>query len=134
MSIGKKVPVTKGRVIKICNAINSGQGLAKAAAKEGLGGPYVFALQESGIVYKDADGIWRAKTRIHDARYADFLKLRSEYSKKVDARLKSKPETDVTDTVKVVTEVKPKDKPVIKRKRKVKLGFWQKLKIKLFGK
>lgn len=134
MSIGKKVPVTKGRVIKICNAINNGEPLAKAAAKEGLGGPYVYALQESGIVYKDPDGVWKAKTRIHDVRYEDFLKLRSQYTKKVEARLKGKPESSITDTVKVAVEVKSKNKPVIKRKRKVKLSFWQRFKIRLFGK
>lgn len=125
MNVKKKEPVTKARVLKICNHINNGEKPGAAARKEGLGGQYLCALKEAGIVYTDADGNWKAKTRIHDERYENFLNLRTSFTRLSSVK---KPRID--------TKVKPKRVKTVRAKREkvvVKLSFWQKIKKQLFG-
>jgi hypothetical protein len=125
MSVKKKERVTKARVLKICNHINNGDRPGIAAAKEGLGGQYLNALKESGIVYTDADGNWKAKSRIHDERYENFLNLRTTYNRSVEVK-----------NPRVTQAVKPKRTRTVRVKKEVvvvKLTFWQRIKKQLFG-
>jgi len=125
MNVKKKERVTKARVLKICNSINNGDKPGIAAAKEGLGGQYLNALKESGIVYTDADGNWKAKSRIHDERYENFLNLRTTYNRSVDVK-----------NPRVTQVVKPKRTRTIRAKKEdvvLKLTFWQRVKKQLFG-
>jgi len=125
MSVKKKERVTKARVLKICNHINNGDRPGIAAAKEGLGGQYLNALKESGIVYTDADGNWKAKSRIHDERYENFLNLRTTYNRSVEVK-----------NPRVTQAVKPKRTRTVRAKKEVivvKLTFWQRIKKQLFG-
>jgi hypothetical protein len=71
--------VTKERVAKICKRINEGMKPGYATHAEGLGGGYLVALKNSGIVFKDEQGHWKAMSKIHTSRYESFIKFRQDY-------------------------------------------------------
>jgi hypothetical protein len=75
--------VTKERVANICKRINEGMRPSYAAKAEGLGGGYLIALKNSGIVYKDDQGNWKAMVKIHSSRYESFLHHRIKYDQGV---------------------------------------------------
>jgi hypothetical protein len=75
--------VTKERVANICKRINEGMKPGYATHAEGLGGGYLVALKNSGIVYKDDQGNWKAMVKIHSSRYESFIKFRQEYDQGV---------------------------------------------------
>jgi hypothetical protein len=54
-----------------------------AAKAEGLGGGYLIALKNSGIVYKDDQGNWKGMVKIHSSRYESFLHHRTKYDQGV---------------------------------------------------
>lgn len=75
--------VTKERLTKICKRINEGMKPGYATHAEGLGGGYLVALKNSGIVFKDDQGNWKAMVKIHSSRYESFIKFRQEYDQGV---------------------------------------------------
>lgn len=75
--------VTKERVTNICKRINEGMKPGYATHAEGLGGGYLVALKNSGIVFKDDQGNWKAMSKIHNSRYESFIKFRQEYDQGV---------------------------------------------------
>lgn len=75
--------VTKERVANICKRINEGMKPSYAAKAEGLGGGYLIALKNSGIVYKDDQGNWKGMVKIHSSRYESFLHHRTKYDQGV---------------------------------------------------
>lgn len=75
--------VTKERVANICKRVNEGMKPSYAAQAEGLGGGYLIALKNSGIIYKDDQGNWKGMVKIHTTRFDEFTKLRQHYDKQV---------------------------------------------------
>jgi len=75
--------VTKERVANICKLVNDGVKPSYAAKAEGLGGGYLIALKNSGIIYKDDQGNWKAMVKIHATRFDEFVKLRQRYDKQI---------------------------------------------------
>lgn len=75
--------VTKERVANICKLVNDGVKPSYAAKAEGLGGGYLIALKNSGIIYKDDQGNWKAMVKIHATRFDEFVKLRQHYDKQI---------------------------------------------------
>ena len=75
--------VTKERVANICKRINEGMKPSYAAKAEGLGGGYLIALRESGIIYKDDQGNWKGMVKIHSSRYETFVAYRRNYDKAI---------------------------------------------------
>lgn len=75
--------VTKERIANICKRVNEGMKPSYAAKAEGLGGGYLIALRESGIIYKDEDGNWKGMVKIHSSRYESFIVHRRAYDKAI---------------------------------------------------
>lgn len=75
--------VTKERVTNICKHVNAGMKPSYAARAEGLGGGYLIALKNSGILYKDSDGNWKGMVKIHSSRYESFIKYRRKYDQAI---------------------------------------------------
>lgn len=75
--------VTKERVANICKRVNEGMKPGYAAHAEGLGGGYLIALKNSGIIYKDDQGNWKGMIKIHASRFDEFVKMRQRYDKQV---------------------------------------------------
>lgn len=75
--------VTRERVANICKLVNDGVKPSYAARAEGLGGPYLIALKNSGLIYKDDEGNWKGMVKIHATRFDEFVKLRQRYDKQV---------------------------------------------------
>ena len=73
--------VTKERVANICKRINEGMKPGYATHAEGLGGGYLIALKDSGIIYKDDQGNWKGMVKIHTTRFDEFTKMRQHYDK-----------------------------------------------------
>jgi hypothetical protein len=97
--------VTKERVAKICKRINEGMRPAYATHAEGLGGGYLVALKDSGIIYKDSQGNWKGMVKIHATRFDEFVKLRQRYDKQVK---------DGVISVKYTNKL-PNDTPVVEK-------------------
>jgi hypothetical protein len=94
--------VTKERVANICKRINDGMKPSYAAQAEGLGGPYLIALKNSGIVYRDDQGNWKAMIKIHTTRFDEFVKIRQHYDKQIkdgiiSVSCKKKPSIDTLE-------------------------------------
>jgi hypothetical protein len=75
--------VTKERVANICRRVNGGMKPGYATHAEGLGGGYLVALKDSGIIYKDDQGNWKGMVKIHTSRFDEFVKMRQRYDKQL---------------------------------------------------
>jgi hypothetical protein len=76
--------VTKERLANICKRVNEGMKPSYATRAEGLDGEYLIALKDSGILYKDEEGNWKGKVKIHSSRYETFIVYRQKYSQGID--------------------------------------------------
>jgi hypothetical protein len=76
--------VTKERLANICKRVNEGMKPSYATRAEGLGGEYLIALKDSGIIYKDDQGNWKGMVKIHSSRYESFISHRQKYSQGID--------------------------------------------------
>lgn len=97
--------VTKERVAKICKRVNEGMKPGYATHAEGLGGGYLIALKDSGIIYKDDQGNWKGMVKIHTTRFDEFTKMRQRYDKQRE---------DGVISVKYTSKL-PKDTPVVEK-------------------
>lgn len=97
--------VTKERVANICKRVNEGMKPGYATHAEGLGGGYLVALKNSGIIYKDDEGNWKGMIKIHASRFDEFVKMRQRYDKQVK---------DGVVSVGYKTKT-PKDTPVVQK-------------------
>jgi hypothetical protein len=84
LKTNRMAKVTKERLANICKRVNEGMKPSYAARAEGLGGEYLIALKESGILYKDEEGNWKGKVKIHSSRYDTFILYRQKYSQAID--------------------------------------------------
>jgi len=97
--------VTKERIANICKRVNGGMKPGYATHAEGLGGGYLVALKDSGIIYKDSQGNWKGMVKIHATRFDEFVKLRQRYDKQVK---------DGVISVKYTNKL-PNDTPVVEK-------------------
>ena len=81
LKTNRMAKVTKERVAKICKRVNEGMKPGYATHAEGLGGGYLIALKDSGIIYKDDQGNWKGMVKIHTTRFDEFTKMRQRYDK-----------------------------------------------------
>ncbi len=78
--------VTKERLANICKRVNEGMKPSYATRAEGLGGEYLIALKQSGILHKDDQGNWKGMVKIHASRYALFLEHRENYTRRYSSK------------------------------------------------
>lgn len=107
--------VTKERVANICKRVNEGMKPSYAAKAEGLGGGYLIALKQSGIIYKDVDGNWKGMVKIHSSRYETFVSYRKIYDKGI------------------ISERYTTKHPKESDKQEVKIGLFRKIWRSIFG-
>jgi hypothetical protein len=120
------------RVKKVCELVNAGATPREAIAIVRMGAACAKLLIDVGIIKKVGKDEWKAVEKLHQSTYTEFLRLRIEYNKMCNQRVKHKtngkatsyypaPKAD-TDMVGLVNM--PKSKPV---KKAVALPWWKRI-------
>jgi hypothetical protein len=107
--------VTKERIANVCKRVNEGMRPSYAAKAEGLGGGYLIALRESGIIYKDNEGNWKGMVKIHSSRFETFIVYRQNYDKAI------------------ISDRYTSKHPIESVKQEVKVGLFRKIWRSMFG-
>lgn len=133
----QKVPITKERISNICKRINQGKAPSTAVREEGLGGLYLSALKDSGIVFIDPiTRKWQAMVRIHDDRYAKFVTIRKQRNsvknRRYQNKLRSFVEIESTDTP-IKQKRTAQKRRVTKNRTTQKVGVFRRIWNSIFG-
>lgn len=80
-----RTPVTRERLSQVCKLVNSGLTPVQVCNQLKFSKHYFSMMQKCGLISVDESGNYKAMERIHNERYAMFLKLKQDYSKGIRA-------------------------------------------------
>jgi hypothetical protein len=78
------------RVKKVCELVNAGATPREAIAVVRMGAACAKLLIDVGIIKKVGKDEWKAVEKLHQSTYSEFLRLRIEYNKMCNQRVKHK--------------------------------------------
>lgn len=80
-----RTPVTRERLSQVCKLVNTGLTPVEVCNQLKFSKHYFSMMQKCGLISVDESGNYKAMERIHNERYAMFLKLKQDYSKGIRA-------------------------------------------------